>query len=138
MTNDVDTLATALYATIDDTLKEHPDLAPWRPPAGITPRLSDAELVTLATMQAILGYTSEAKWLRHARAHLRHLFPCLPQQPGYDKRLRKAAGLMRSVNRILATTTSVWSDDVWGVDSTPVEYGRSRETDVGRSAPGSG
>lgn len=33
-------------------LKEHPDLAPWRPPAGITPRLSDAELVTLATMQA--------------------------------------------------------------------------------------
>jgi len=56
-------------------LKEHPDLPPWRPPAGITPRLSDAELVTLATMQAILGCTSEAKWLRHARAHLRHLVP---------------------------------------------------------------
>jgi hypothetical protein len=35
---------------------------------------------------------------------------------------------MRSVNRILATTTSVWSDDVWVVDSTPVECGRSRET----------
>ena len=79
-------------------LKEHPDLGPWRPPVGITPRLSDAELVTLATMQAIPGYTSEAKWLRHARARLRHLFPCLPQQPGYNKRLRKGAGLMRSVN----------------------------------------
>lgn len=79
-------------------------------------------------MQAILGYTSEAKWLRHARAHLRHLFPYLPQQSGYNKRLRKAAGLMRSVNRILATTTSVWSDAVWVVDSTPVECGRSRET----------
>jgi hypothetical protein len=109
-------------------LKEHPDLAPWRPPAGITPRLSDAGLVTLATMQAIPGYTSEARWLRHARAHLRHLFPYLPQQPGYNKRLRKAAGLMRSVNRILATTTSVRSDDVWVVDSTPVECGCSRET----------
>jgi hypothetical protein len=60
--------------------------------------------------------------------HLRHLFPCLPQQPGCSKRLRKAAGLMRSVNPILATTTSVWSDDVWVVDSTPVECGRSRET----------
>jgi hypothetical protein len=34
VTNDVDTLATALYATIDDMLKEHPDLAPWRPPVG--------------------------------------------------------------------------------------------------------
>lgn len=126
MTNDVATLATALYATTDDMLKEHPDLAPWRPPVGITPRLSDAELVTLATMQAILA--SEAKWLRHARAHLRRLFPYLPQQPGYNKRLRKAAGLMRSVNRILATTTSVWSDDIWVVDSTPLECGRSRET----------
>ncbi|MET9068560.1 transposase [Streptosporangium sandarakinum] len=34
---------------------------------------------------------------------------------------------MRNVNRILATTTSVWSDDVWVVDSTAVECGRSRE-----------
>ena len=58
-------------------------------------------------MQAILGYTSEAKWLRHARAHPRYLFPHLPQQPGYNKRLRKTAGLMRSLNRILAITTSV-------------------------------
>jgi hypothetical protein len=128
VTNDVGTLATALYATTDDMVKEHPDLAPRPPPVGITPRLSDAELVTPATMQAILGYTSEAKWLRHARAHLRHLFPYPPQQPGCNKRLRKAAGLMRSVNRILATITSVWSDDVWVVDSTPVECGRSRET----------
>jgi hypothetical protein len=37
-------------------------------------------------MQAILGYTSEAKRLRHARAHLRHLFPYLPRQPGCSKR----------------------------------------------------
>lgn len=75
VTNDVDTLATALYAATDDMLKEYPELAPWRQPAGIAPRLSDAELVTLATMQAVLGFTSEAKWLRHARVHLRHLFP---------------------------------------------------------------
>jgi hypothetical protein len=128
VTNDVDTLATALYATTDDLLKEHPELAPWRPVVGIAPRLTDAELVTLAMMQAMLGFTSEAKWLRHARAHLRHLFSYLPQQSGYNKRLRKAAGLMRSVNRTLATQTSIWSDDVWAVDSTPVECGRSRET----------
>ncbi len=54
MTNDADTLATGLYATTYDMLKGHPDLARWRPPVGITPRLSDAELVTLATMQSIL------------------------------------------------------------------------------------
>jgi hypothetical protein len=128
VTNNLDTLATALYATTDDLLREHPGLAPWRPKVGITPRLNDAELVTLAMMQAMLGFTSEAKWLRHAHTHLRHLFPYLPQQPGYNKRLRKAAGLMRRITRILATTTSIWSDDVWVVDSTPVECGRSGET----------
>jgi hypothetical protein len=42
VTNDVDTLATALYATTGNVLKEHPDPAPWRPPAGFAPRLSDA------------------------------------------------------------------------------------------------
>ena len=30
--------------------------------------------------------------------------------------------------RVLAADTSVWADDVWVVDSTPVECGRSRET----------
>ncbi|WP_406118801.1 hypothetical protein [Streptomyces sp. NBC_00989] len=46
MTNDVATLATAPYATADGFLKEHPALTPPRPPVGITPRLSDGELVT--------------------------------------------------------------------------------------------
>ena len=128
MTNALDTLATALYVKTDDLLKESPHLAPWRPKVGISPRLNDVELVTLAVMQALLGYTSEARWLRHARAHLGHLFPYLPHQPGYNKRLRAAAGLVTAVIRALAADTSLWTDDVWLVDSTPVECGRSRET----------
>jgi hypothetical protein len=125
---ELDSLATALYVKTDDLLKDSPQLAPWRPTIGIAPQLSDAELVTLAMMQAMLGFTSEARWLRHARAHLRHLFPYLPQQPGYNKRLRKTADLIRRVARTLARDTTLWSDDVWVVDSTPVECGRSRET----------
>jgi hypothetical protein len=58
---------------------------------GFATKISDAELVTLAVMQALLGFTSEARWLRHARAHLRHLFRYLSQQPGYNKRLRALA-----------------------------------------------
>jgi hypothetical protein len=61
VTNDIDTLATALYVKTDDLLKQYPDLAPLRPRAGLQPRLSDAELVTLAVMQALLGYTSESR-----------------------------------------------------------------------------
>ena len=128
VSNDIDTLATALYVTIDDLVKARPDLAPRRPIIGFAPRLTDAELVTLAVMQALLGYTSEARWLRHARKHLRHMFGYLPQQPGYNKRLRNAAALITAVIRVLATDTSLWTDDVWVADSTPVECGRSRET----------
>src|SRR5262249_38628360 len=62
VTNDIDTLATALYVRADDLLKPYPDLAPWRPKIGLQPQLTDAELVTLAVMQALLGYTSEARW----------------------------------------------------------------------------
>ena len=128
MDADLDTLATALFVKTDDLLKDSPQLAPYRPAVGIAPKLNDAELVTLAVMQAMPGFTSERKWLRHARSHLRHLFPYLPGQSGYNKRLRKAADLIRNVTRLLAVDTTLWSDDVWVVDSTPVECGRSRET----------
>ena len=72
---DLDTLATALYVTTDDLLIQSPELAPERPAVGIVPKLSDAELVTLAVMQALLGYTSEARFLRYADTHLQTLVP---------------------------------------------------------------
>jgi Transposase DDE domain len=125
---DLDTLATALYVRTDDLLKDNPHRIPWRPKVGIAPMISDAEMVTLSVMQALLGFTSEARWLRFAREHLRHLFPYLPQQPGYNKRLRRLACTLNWLIGALARDTSVWTDDVWVVDSTPVECSRSRET----------
>ena len=128
MDADLDTLVTALYVQVDDLLKANPDRLPWRPLVGITPRISDAELVTLAVAQALLGFTSEARWIRFSRTHLRELFPYLPGQPGYNKRLRKLVGTLSWLIRALGTRTSMFGDDVWIADSTPVECGRSRET----------
>jgi DDE family transposase len=125
---DLDTLATALYVTTDDLLAAHPERLQSRPRVGIAPKISDAELLTLAVMQALLGYTSEARWLRYARTHLLQMFPHLPQQPGYNKRLRKLATTMAWLVRMLGGQTSIAGDDVWVVDSTPVECARSRET----------
>lgn len=128
MTNNLDTLATALYVKIDDVLKDRPELAPVRPAVGIAPTLSDAELVTLAVMSALLGYTSERRWLRRVRADFLDMFPYVPGQSGYNKRLRAACGLVGWMIRLLAEDTSVWHDDVWVADSTPVGCGCSRET----------
>ena len=128
MDADLDTLATALYVRVDDLLNSHPERVPARPRVGIEPRISDAELVTLSVMSALLGHTSEARWLRYARVHLRTMFPYLPQQPGYNKRLRNLTATIGWLITRLGRDTSLWSDDVWLADSTPVECGRSRET----------
>jgi hypothetical protein len=125
---DLDTLAVALYARIDDTLKDRPELAPWRPKVGIAPKLSDAELLTLAVMQVLVGHANETGWLRYATSHLSHLFPYLPGQAGYNKRLRKSAVQLQAMIRLLAEDTDVWADDTWLIDSTPIECGRSRTT----------
>jgi len=125
---DLDTLATALYVVTDDLLVSHPDRLPPRPAVGIAPRISDAELCTVAVLQALLGFSSERRWLRYAHRHLLAMFPDLPGQSGYNKRLRRLADTMAWLIGRLGGATSIADDTVWVVDSTPVECGRSRET----------
>ena len=128
MNPDLDTLVTALYVRIDDLLAENPHWAPRRPAVGFAPKLSDAELVTLAVVSALLGYDNESLFVRFARAHLRSWFPYLPNRDGYNKRLRRSGEMIARVRECLARECESWHDDVWLVDSTPVECGTSRET----------
>ena len=128
MDTDLDTLATALYVFTDDALKDHPERVPARPRVGIAPKITDAELLTLAVMQALLGYPSERRWVRYAHAHLGEMFPGLPEQPGYNKRLRRLADTMTWLTGTLAAATGVATDDVWLVDST-------RSSAAGRERP---
>ncbi|MDC3402541.1 IS982 family transposase, partial [bacterium] len=74
------------------------------------------------------GFTSEARFIRHAHTHLRPWFPYLPDRPGYNKRLRHSGELFQHVIASLARACPSFNDDLWLVDSTPVECGRSRET----------
>ncbi|WP_067492057.1 IS982 family transposase [Actinomadura hibisca] len=121
MTNNLETLLTALYVKIDDEVGG----PRW---TGRPPVLTDAELVCVAVAQALLGFPSERHWLRYARQHLTGLFPYLPQQSGYNKRLRAALGLVKRVIRMLARSSDFWLDDCWIVDATPVPCGMSRPT----------
>ena len=123
---DLDTLVIALYVTIDEQLG--PRRGPGRPP-----RLTDAELVCLAVAQVLLGFGSERRWLRFATRRLGHLFPYLPTASAYNRRLRRAAGVVTLALDELARRSPTWWDDLRLVDSTPVPCAASRQT-VKRSA----
>ncbi len=124
MAYDLDTLIAALYVQIDDLFIE----LGIRLRIGRPPRLSDSELVCLAVAQVLLGCNSERRWLRFAGRRLGHLFPYLPKQPAYNKRLRAAARPLAHAIRHLARLTPSWCDRLRLLDSTPVPCGASRET----------
>jgi hypothetical protein len=122
----LDDLVTALYVTIDDLL------GPRRGP-GHPPKLSDAELVTLAVAQVLLGARSDRHWLRFVGDRLGHLFPYVPGQAGYNKRLRAAGHQLSLAIRHLAMAAPSWCDGFRLLDATALPCGQSRTT-VKRSA----
>ena len=131
MDADPDTLATAPYVTVDDTLRHAPNCAPGGQPGEHAQ--ADQRRAGLPG-----GHASPAGLrLRGPLAAPRPRPPArpvsLPGQAGYNKRLRAAFPLPRYFIRALASDSDLWADPVWVADSTPVEYGRSRVT-VRRSA----
>jgi hypothetical protein len=123
VTADLDTLLTALYVLIDDHVIPAERRRPGRPK-----RLSDAELVCLAVAQVLLGARSEHHWLRMCYGRLGPLFPYLPKQPGYHKRVKAAAPLICQTTMYLATLCPSWADRLRLVDATPLPCGTSRQT----------
>jgi hypothetical protein len=56
------------------------------------------------------------------------MFPGIPQQSGYNKRLRAAGTLISATITALAKDTPSWHDVLRLVDSTALPCGMSRET----------
>jgi hypothetical protein len=127
MDADLDLLLTTVFVTADDLLPERQNNA--------ARRVTDAEVVTLCVAQAIMGIPSDRRFLAVAGKRLSHLFPQLPQQPGYFKRRRRLAGTLEWLMGMFASQSPGFYDDLLLIDSTPVECAKSRET-VKRSALG--
>jgi len=127
VSNDLNTLLTALYVELDDRVLPRLGWSRAHRP-GRKPALSDAELVCLAVAQQLLGVASERHWIRYARTHLVGMFPRLPGQSGFGKRLRAAGPLIAAVITELASDVDSWHDLLRLVDSTPLPCAASRET----------
>jgi hypothetical protein len=124
---ELDTLLTALYVELDDRVLPRLGWSRAHRP-GRKPRLSDAELLCLAVAQQLLEIASERRWIRYARSELAGMFPYLPGQSGFSKRLRAAGQLISQVITELARDTPSWDDTLRLLDSTPLPCAASRET----------
>jgi Transposase DDE domain. len=117
----LDALTTALYVQIDDFL-------PARSGPGHPPKLSDSEAITLAVCQMLLGLPNDRQFLALAVYRLGHLFPYLPKQSGYNKRVRRLAPQIAACIGHLAAVSPSFGDNLRLLDTTPVPCGQSRET----------
>jgi hypothetical protein len=123
---DLDALLISLYVLLDDLL-------PARQRFGRPPRISDSEVICLAVAQVLLDCPNERRFLRLAKRRLGHLFPYIPGQSGFNKRLRQLAPQLVEAITLLARLSPSFCDRLRLLDSTPVPCAASRET-VRRSA----
>src|SRR6218665_3222744 len=83
MLADLDLLLIAVFCAADDLLPKRAKNA--------RRIVTDAEVVTLAVAQSIMGIPSDPRFLAVAAKRLNHLFPRLPKRPGFHKRRAKLA-----------------------------------------------
>jgi hypothetical protein len=88
MTASLETLVVAVYLFADEEAIPRPG------PEG---KITDAELVALAVAQAAMGVPSDRQFLGLVRKVLPGWFPHLPSQSQYNRRLRRLAPLIASV-----------------------------------------
>jgi hypothetical protein len=123
---DLDALLTFVYVLVDDLL-------PARRRFGRPPRITDSELICLAVAQVLLDCPNERRFLRLATRRLGHLFPYIPCQSGFNKRLRTLAPQLLEAITLLARLSPSFCERLRLLDSTPIACAASRET-VRRSA----
>src|SRR5947208_5216450 len=85
---------------------------------GRPPRITDAELITLAIAQVFMGLPNDRQFLALAGYRLSHLFAYLPLQSGYNKRLRALTPQIERAINYLAFCSPGWCDQLRLLDST--------------------
>jgi Transposase DDE domain len=85
-------------------------------------------VITLLIAQALLQIPEDRRFIATARRRLRHLFPYLPEQPGFSKRVRALTPQIERAINYLAFVSPSFFDGLRLLDSTPVPCAASRET----------
>jgi hypothetical protein len=123
-----------VYVVVDDAIAARAIAIPSRP--GPVPGCSDGELLAIALVRHLLGRRSEAGFLAEVARDWGLLFPVLPHQSEFNRRIRWLWGAFEQLRAMLAA--GLPDDDCQQVDTSalPVKHtSRVRGSD-GWTGPG--
>jgi hypothetical protein len=98
-----------VYVLVDDLLREGKVVIQSRP--GPKPTCSDAEVLTINAVRHLLGRRGESTFLEEIRTNWPHLFPRLPVQSEFNRRVRWLWGATELIRQELsaAIPADTWS-----------------------------
>jgi hypothetical protein len=106
-----------LFCEVDDWCRQHP--LPQRP--GPTPRCSDSEVLSLALARVLLlRDRSERHFLRRVRQDFPHLFPRLPGQSVFNRRVRWLWGAFEALRQHYLAQLPGPTEHWLAFDTTPL------------------
>lgn len=105
-----------LFCLVDDWVRTHP--LPRR--RGPRPACADSEVLTLAVARELQDGCSERRFLRRVRREWPHLFPHLPAQPEFNRRVRGLQGALERLRHHLTAQLPSATSTLLGVDTSPL------------------
>lgn len=109
----------AVYCFVDDSLKNHPDLAQWRTSNNGAPQFTDAEVITIALMQGYFGCATLSQAYSLVRANAGTAFPHLCGYKQWVARLH-ALGLLVGVLVLISSVGPAEELQLFRLDSKPI------------------
>jgi hypothetical protein len=124
------------HVLVDDAIGAGAIAIAARP--GPPPACSDAELLVITLVRYLLGRRSEAGFLAEVARDWAHLFPVLPQQSEFNRRIRWLWGAFEQLRAMLAARLP--ADDCQQIDTTalPVKHTSRVRGPDGWTGPGNG
>lgn len=110
---------TTIYTIVDDTLKlPHIAKAVHRP--GPKPLCTDAEIITVACYQELIGDPREDHFYRLHETELRSYFPALSERSRYNRRKRDLCWIILAVRMAVLVMLGAYEATTVAIDSAPV------------------
>lgn len=109
-----------VYCLVDDWMQQRYHRANLPRQAGPPPRCTDSELLTIALVGELCGAARERAWLRQVRASYHALFPRLPEDSRYARRLQQLRHALRAFREQLLCWADADLDPHRILDSYPL------------------